>query len=80
MEEIEFARHGSISNQHTVYQSRAVVRKISGVEKRVVRPFMIDLNSTNGTFLNDDKIQPQICYELKEKDKLKFGFHRGNIS
>ena len=34
----------------------------------------MDLESTNGTFLCDDKIKPRRYYELKEKDVIKFGF------
>jgi len=66
--------HPSISKQHAVFQYRAVEKKIRGVMKRVVRPFIIDLNSANGTTLNGEKIQPQRYYELKEKDCLKFAF------
>ena len=65
--------HPSISKQHCVFQYRAVNRKIRGVEKKVVLPFIYDLNSTNGTFLNGDKIKPKRYYELKEKDNLQFG-------
>ena len=65
--------HPSISKQHCVFQYMAVNRKIRGVETRVVLPFIYDLNSTNGTFLNGDKIIPEKYYELKEKGNLKFG-------
>jgi smad nuclear-interacting protein 1 len=33
----------------------------------------MDLNSTNGTHLNGDRIEPQRYYELLEKDTIKFG-------
>ena len=65
--------HPSISQQHCIFQYRAVNRKIRGVEKRVVLPYIFDLNSSNGTFLNGEKIKPQRYYELKEKDNLQFG-------
>ena len=39
-----------------------------------VRPYIIDLNSSNGTFLNNQKIEPQKYVELMEKDVLKFGY------
>ena len=32
-----------------------------------------DLNSTNGTTINGEKIQPQECYHLKDQDKIKVG-------
>ena len=31
------------------------------------RPYIIDLDSQNGTFLNNQKIDPRRFYELKEK-------------
>ena len=38
-----------------------------------VRPYIIDLDSANGTLLNGEKIEPRRYYELKEKDCLNFG-------
>ena len=66
--------HPSISQQHCIFQYRAVNRKIRGVEKKIVLPYILDLNSSNGTFLNGKKIEPQKYYELKEKDNLRFGY------
>jgi len=37
------------------------------------RPYIIDLGSTNGTFLNGVRIEDSRYIELKEKDVLKFG-------
>lgn len=39
-----------------------------------MRPYIIDLASGNGTYLNNQRIEPQRYYELKEKDVIKFGF------
>eukprot|EP00042_Codosiga_hollandica_P036363 m.277337 g.277337 ORF g.277337 m.277337 type:complete len:62 (-) comp54872_c0_seq2:116-301(-) len=36
--------------------------------------FLRVIVSTNGTFINGTKIEPQRYYELREKDVLKFGF------
>jgi len=33
----------------------------------------MDLQSTNGSFLNGEKIDDSRYYELREKDSLKFG-------
>lgn len=33
----------------------------------------MDLESTNGTFLNEEKIESSKYYELLDKDVLKFG-------
>ncbi|KZT55976.1 SMAD/FHA domain-containing protein [Calocera cornea HHB12733] len=40
---------------------------------RGLRPFIIDLDSTNGTFVNDEEIPKSRFYELKESDVIKFG-------
>jgi len=58
--------HPSCSRQHAVLQYRFIRGK--------VLPYIIDLGSSNGTFLNNNKIDPQRYVELKEKDMLKFGF------
>ena len=39
-----------------------------------VLPYIIDLGSSNGTYLNNNKIEPRRYYELKEKDVIKFGY------
>lgn len=45
-----------------------------GTKARRIMPYIIDLGSGNGTFLNEKKIEPQRYIELQEKDMLKFGF------
>lgn len=45
-----------------------------GTTGRRVRPYIIDLGSANGTYLNNQRIEVQRYYELREKDVLKFGF------
>ena len=37
------------------------------------RPYVMDLNSTNGTFLNGKRIEGARFYELLPQDVLKFG-------
>ncbi|KIH50036.1 FHA domain protein [Ancylostoma duodenale] len=67
--------HPSCSKQHAVLQYRSVpFEKADGTRARRVLPYIIDLGSSNGTFLNGSKIEPQRYIELKEKDVLKFGF------
>ncbi|XP_058159843.1 smad nuclear-interacting protein 1 isoform X2 [Dasypus novemcinctus] len=67
--------HPSCSKQHAVFQYRLVeYTRADGTVGRRVRPYIIDLGSGNGTFLNNKRIEPQRYYELKEKDVLKFGF------
>lgn len=36
-------------------------------------PNLMDLNSTNGTFLNNQQIVPENYYKLSTGDKIKFG-------
>ncbi|XP_040901283.1 smad nuclear-interacting protein 1 [Toxotes jaculatrix] len=67
--------HPSCSKQHAVFQYRLVeFTRADGTSGRRVRPYIIDLGSGNGTYLNNQRIEPQRYYELKEKDVLKFGF------
>lgn len=67
--------HPSCSKQHAVLQYRIVeyVRNDGSKGKRV-RPFIIDLESSNGTFVNNQKIETKRYVELLEKDMIKFGY------
>ncbi|KAF8644411.1 hypothetical protein AX16_008472 [Volvariella volvacea WC 439] len=66
--------HPSSSKQHAVIQYRYVQEKNEfGETKGVVKPFIIDLESTNGTHVNDEAIPPARFYELKASDVIKFG-------
>ncbi|XP_026172891.1 smad nuclear-interacting protein 1 [Mastacembelus armatus] len=67
--------HPSCSKQHAVFQYRLVeFTRADGTTGRRVKPYIIDLGSGNGTYLNNQRIESQRYYELKEKDVLKFGF------
>jgi smad nuclear-interacting protein 1 len=68
--------HPSVSAQHAALQYRLVSTKSEDGMKSVkaIRPYVIDLESSNGTFLNNSKIEPKKYVELREKDVLKFGF------
>jgi len=67
--------HPSCSKQHAALQFRAVkVKKSSGRDVLSVKPYIIDLESSNGTFLNNQKLEPKRYYELRERDVVKFGF------
>jgi smad nuclear-interacting protein 1 len=57
--------HPSCSSQHAVIQYRNV--------NNVTRPYVIDLESTNGTFLNGERLECARYYELKGTDMLTFG-------
>lgn len=67
--------HPSCSKQHAVLQFRSMpFTRDDGTKARRIMPYIIDLGSGNGTFLNEKKIEPQRYIELQEKDMLKFGF------
>lgn len=66
--------HPSCSKQHAVIQFRQVEKEQpDGMLKKQTRPYLMDLGSTNGTFLNENRIEPKRYYELVEKDTIKFG-------
>ncbi|KAF9267308.1 SMAD/FHA domain-containing protein [Marasmius fiardii PR-910] len=66
--------HPSCSKQHAVIQYRFIQEKDEfGISKGVVKPFIIDLDSTNGTHVNDGIIPKSRYYELKAGDVIKFG-------
>ena len=67
--------HPSCSKQHAVIQFRQrTAENEFGEKKAIVRPYIIDLKSTNGTHLNGTRIDDSRYFELKHKDVLKFGF------
>lgn len=67
--------HPSCSKQHAVLQYRLMpYEKPNGGQGKRVLPYIIDLDSANGTFLNNKQIEPRRYYQLMEKDVLKFGF------
>uniref|UniRef100_A0A182MU13 FHA domain-containing protein n=1 Tax=Anopheles culicifacies TaxID=139723 RepID=A0A182MU13_9DIPT len=67
--------HPSCSKQHAVLQYRLVpYERSDGSKSQCVRPYIIDLESANGTFVNNKKIEAKRYLELREKDVLKFGF------
>ena len=76
--------HPSLSKQHAVLQYRALPSR--GVENRggtamatapppkvLCRPYLMDLESTNGTFLNGIRLDPARYYELRRGDVITFG-------
>lgn len=67
--------HPSCSKQHAALQYRLVdFSRPDGSKSRRVTPYVIDLNSANGTYVNNQKIESQKYVQLMEKDVLKFGF------
>lgn len=67
--------HPSCSKQHAAFQYRLVpYEREDGTKGKHVLPYIIDLDSANGTFVNDKKIEPKKYVELRERDVVKFGF------
>lgn len=66
--------HPSCSKQHAVLQYRFTEKEgADGMMKGAVRPYLMDLGSTNGTFVNGERLEAERYYELLEQDVLKFG-------
>jgi pSer/pThr/pTyr-binding forkhead associated (FHA) protein len=56
------------------YARREVLRTgVDGVDRPRVLPYLMDLETVNGTFLNGERLEATRFYELREKDVIKFG-------
>merc|ERR1711976_55268 len=66
--------HLSCSGQHAVLQYRLITSEsnVNNVNK-IVSPYIMDLYSVHGTFLNGKRLEPARYYELYEKDVVRFG-------
>jgi smad nuclear-interacting protein 1 len=68
------AEHPSISKQHAVIQFRFIEKRNEfGDKLGKVKPYLIDLDSANGTMLNKDPIEGSRYFELRDKDMIQFG-------
>ncbi|KAF7524797.1 hypothetical protein G7054_g11294 [Neopestalotiopsis clavispora] len=68
------AEHPSISKQHAVIQFRYLEKRNEYGDKiGKVKPYLIDLESANGTMLNSKKIPDSRYLELKDKDLIQLG-------
>lgn len=66
--------HPSCSKQHAVIQFRYVEKKNEyGDRDGSVRPYIIDLESANGTIVNGEQMPERRFVELKTGDVLGFG-------
>ncbi|CAF3836633.1 unnamed protein product [Rotaria magnacalcarata] len=61
--------HPSCSNMHAVIQYRLR----NDPHGRHIYPYLIDLGSSHGTYLNRRRIDPDRYYKLEENDVLQFG-------
>lgn len=65
--------HPSLSKQHCVLQYRALPdRKDPGNPVRC-KPYLMDLKSTNGTFINGFRLEDARYYELRKGDVITLG-------
>jgi smad nuclear-interacting protein 1 len=69
--------HPSSSSQHAVIQFRYIQKTSEdefGVKSKrgSVKPYIIDLESSNGTELNGESVEASRYFELRDKDILKF--------
>jgi len=68
------AEHPSISKQHAVIQFRYIEKRNEYGDKiGKVKPYLIDLESANGTTLNSKKAPQSRYLELRDKDVIQFG-------
>ena len=68
----------SSSRQHAVIQFKkkiinSLLKPGNNKVESIIVPYIIDLESTNGTYLNNEKIESAKYYELKHEDVLNFG-------
>ncbi|AEO68088.1 uncharacterized protein THITE_2117449 [Thermothielavioides terrestris NRRL 8126] len=68
------AEHPSISKQHAVIQFRYTEKRNEFGDKiGRVKPYLIDLESANGTMLNGERVPESRYLELRNKDLIQFG-------
>lgn len=66
--------HSSCSKQHAVIQYRETRKKDEyGDVKVSIKPYLIDLESTNKSYVNGKEIPESRYYELRSGDTLRFG-------
>lgn len=66
--------HPSCSSQHAVLQFRMTTKASAERTTKLVRPYVMDLGSTNGTYVNGERVEAQRYVELLERDLLRFGY------
>ncbi|ESZ90597.1 hypothetical protein SBOR_9016 [Sclerotinia borealis F-4128] len=68
------AEHPSVSKQHAAIQFKSTEKTNEfGDKVRKVKPYLIDLDSANGTTMNKDPVDKSRYVELMDKDMIQFG-------
>ena len=62
--------HPSLSKQHCVLQYRSLPDKNDREGKLCCKPYLMDLKSTNGTFINGERLDDARYYELMKGDVI----------
>jgi smad nuclear-interacting protein 1 len=65
--------HPSLSKQHAVLQYRALPDKRDPQQKVKCKPYLMDLGSANGTFINGERLEEARYYELRTGDVITLG-------
>ncbi|SNX82205.1 related to Smad nuclear interacting protein 1 [Melanopsichium pennsylvanicum] len=66
--------HESCSKQHAVIQFRQMITTNEfGDKKKRIGPFLLDLESSNGSYVNHTEIPTSRYYQLRSGDALTFG-------
>ena len=68
--------HPSCSSQHCVLQFRMTQKTETNErgerrESKLVRPYLIDLGSTNGCYVNGDRIEAQRCVAMRARARVR---------
>jgi len=66
-------QHASLSKQHCVLQYRTLPDKNDREHTLRCKPYLMDLGSTNGTFINGVRIEDARYYELRKGDVITLG-------
>ena len=59
---------------HVISKSVNVSRRHAAILSVNNKFYLVDMKSTNGTFLNDEKLVPEERYELKDGDRVRIAF------